>query len=184
MSTTIDSLELEIRSNSESAVSGIDALTQSLNKLRSATKGAAGLDEVSQGAAKVGKTLKQASSQLNGYKSGLKQILNANKKGGASFTDFYLKIRTGWRVVKILGDKIWSAIGESNEYIENVNLFTVSMGEFADEAKNYADVVSEAMGIDPSEWIRNQGIFMTLATGFGVVSDRAYTMSPSTHHLQ
>ena len=38
MSTTIESLELEIVSNSQSAVSGIDALTQSLKKLKSSTK--------------------------------------------------------------------------------------------------------------------------------------------------
>ena len=39
MSTTIDSLELEIVSNSTSAVSGIEALAKSLGKLKGATKG-------------------------------------------------------------------------------------------------------------------------------------------------
>ena len=34
MSTTIESLELEILSNSTSAVAGINALTQSLTKLK------------------------------------------------------------------------------------------------------------------------------------------------------
>ena len=47
MSTEIESLELKITSNSASARKGIDALTQSLNKLRSATKGGAGLSVVS-----------------------------------------------------------------------------------------------------------------------------------------
>ena len=39
------------------------------------------------------------------------------------------------------------------------------------------------MGIDPGEWMRNQGTFMTLATGFGVVSDRAYVMSQQLTQL-
>ena len=39
------------------------------------------------------------------------------------------------------------------------------------------------MGIDPSEWMRNQGIFMTLATGFGVASERAYLMSKNLTQL-
>ena len=38
MSTTVESLELEIQSNSNSAVKGIDALASSLNKLKLATK--------------------------------------------------------------------------------------------------------------------------------------------------
>ncbi len=66
---------------------------------------------------------------------------------------------------------------ESNAYVENFNLFTVAMGEYADEAVEYARVVQDAMGIDMSEWIRNQGIFMQIATGFGVVTDKAYQMS-------
>ncbi|MBR5261252.1 MAG: hypothetical protein IKV47_03675, partial [Oscillospiraceae bacterium] len=50
-------------------------------------------------------------------------------------------------------------------------------------AMEYANTVSKAMGIDTSEWIRNQGVFMTLATGFGVVGDRAATMSEQLTQL-
>ena len=46
MSTTIESLELEIGSNSKSAVDGIEALTQSLKKLKGATKGGLGVSNV------------------------------------------------------------------------------------------------------------------------------------------
>jgi phage-related protein len=74
-------------------------------------------------------------------------------------------------------------ITESSNYVENVNLFTVSMGEYATEAQRYAETVGEAMGIDPGEWMRNQGVFMTLATGFGVASDRAATMSKNLTQL-
>ena len=74
-------------------------------------------------------------------------------------------------------------VTESNNYVENLNLFTVAMGEFATEAQAYAESVSEIMGIDPSEWMRNQGVFQTLLTGFGVVADRAYTMSQNLTQL-
>ena len=39
------------------------------------------------------------------------------------------------------------------------------------------------MGIDPSTWMRNQGVFMTLATGFGVAGDRAAKMSQQLTQL-
>ena len=51
------------------------------------------------------------------------------------------------------------------------------MGKYAGEALEYAQRVQESMGIDMSEWIRNQGVFMQIATGFGVVQDKAYQMS-------
>ena len=73
-----------------------------------------------------------------------------------------------------VGRKIGDSITEMNSYIENVNLFTVSMGEYADEGMAYAEKVSDALGIDPSEWMRAQGVFMNMATGFGIVGDKAY----------
>lgn len=83
------------------------------------------------------------------------------------------------RVARYIG----SWINESNDYVENLNLFTVAMGEFAGEAQKYAEKVSDIMGIDPSEWMRNQGIFMTLASGFGVATDRAAQMSRTLTQL-
>ena len=162
MSTEIESLELKITSDSKGAASGIDALTQSLTKLKNATKGSAGLSSVSKDMKKVSDTTKNAS---------------------ASFTDLYHKVKTIAQGFKKLGSAIYSAVEKSMDYTENMNLFTVSMGEYATEAIGYAESVSEAMGIDTSEWIRAQGIFMTMATGFGVAGDRAATMSKNLTQL-
>ena len=169
MSTTIESLNLQIRSNSKTATKGIDALTQSLTSLKQATKGGLGLSAVVSGIGKLSSSANQASTSAT--------------KAAASFTDFYHKLKTGAQVFKQLGKSIYSAIKKSNDYVENVNLFTVSMGEYASKAMGYAETVSDAMGIDTSEWIRAQGIFMTMATGFGVASDRAATMSKNLTQL-
>ena len=75
------------------------------------------------------------------------------------------------------------AFNESNAYIENMNLFRVSMGDATDEALRYANTVQDAMGIDISEWIKNQGVFMRLANGFGVASDKAALMSKNLTQL-
>ncbi|MDQ9814126.1 hypothetical protein RFZ01_06760, partial [Acinetobacter pittii] len=71
----------------------------------------------------------------------------------------------------------------SNDYIENMNLFNVSMGEYAKEAKVYAEQVADVMGIDPGEWMKSQGVFNTIITGFGVASDKAYLMSKNLTQL-
>ena len=82
-----------------------------------------------------------------------------------------------------VGRKIGDSITEMNSYIENVNLFTVSMGKYAEEAMDYAEKVQDAMGIDMSEFIRNQGIFMNMASGFGVAEDKAYKLSKGLTEL-
>lgn len=83
------------------------------------------------------------------------------------------------RVYAVL--KEW--FNESNEYIESLNLFTVSLGDATDAATEYANAVSDALGIDPSEWMQNQGVFMRMATGFGIASDKAELMSQNLTQL-
>lgn len=74
-------------------------------------------------------------------------------------------------------------VKESNDYVENLNLFTVSMGKYTESAKAYAETVQEAVGIDPSEWMRNQGIFMNMVSGFGVAEEKARLMSQNLTQL-
>lgn len=107
----------------------------------------------------------------------------ANSKASMSYVNLAAKIGIMVVTIKRVVSVIAGWITKSNEYVESLNLFTVSLGEYATEAQKYAENVAEIMGIDPAEWLRNQGVFMTLATGFGVVNDRAYTMSKNLTQL-
>lgn len=110
-------------------------------------------------------------------------IPSTNKASAFSFSELHAKLSLVYGGLRRVAKFIASWINESNEYIENVNLFSVSMGEYAEAAMTTANEVSDLLGIDPSDWIRNQGVFMTLATGFGVVGDRANTMSEQLTQL-
>ena len=94
-----------------------------------------------------------------------------------------LKFAAVWQVARKAGSMIGTVVTESNEYQENMNLFTVAMGEYAESALEYGETVSEVLGIDLSDWVRNQGIFMTLATGLGVASDKSAIMSKNLTQL-
>ena len=111
------------------------------------------------------------------------RLTQSNNRTGTSYINLWAKMRMAYNYIRTGARLIGSAITKMNDYIENVNLFNVSMGEYAKEAGEYAEKVGEIMGIDPGEWMRNQGMFMTLATGFGVVSDRAYIMSKNLTQL-
>lgn len=74
-------------------------------------------------------------------------------------------------------------IEQANSYVEAVNLFTVALGSYAKEAQRYAELVSDKVGIDPGDWLKAEGTFMTLIEGFGVMEERAYTMSKNLTQL-
>ena len=164
----IGSLELQISSNSKQATEGINALISSLTKLKNATKGL-GLGTVAKDIENVGKATEKAS--------------DSNGKAIKSFTDLYFKMKSIGDGFKKAGQTIMSFVEKSSEYNEIVNLFSVSMGQYAEEAYDYAEQVSEVMGIDTAEWMKSQGVFMTLATGFGVAGDRAAKMSEQLTQL-
>lgn len=83
----------------------------------------------------------------------------------------------------IIGNYISDFITASNAYVENLNLFTVAMGENTEKAKEWIDTVTEALGIDPSGMMRYMGVFQMMATGFGLASDKAYIMSKNLTQL-
>lgn len=275
MSTTIEQLELEVQSNSTSAVGGIDALSESLRRLKAATapvsKGGVGLGALSNSLKKFSQSvsgltgLTLAKEQVQGLVDALKPLESVQKSGfnslasgleklvkiapqidtvteslrktdldsfadqcnrvataitplatqmekvaagfsafpakiqrllkgntnlaasntvlGKSYVNLAAKISLAYMGLRRIAGVIADWITASNQYIEDMNLFTVSMGQYANEAYQYAQQVGEIMGINPGEWMRNQGVFMTITEGFGVASDRAYTMSKNLTQL-
>lgn len=111
--------------------------------------------------------MKKATTQTNGFGLAIK---------GLKFATLLYAFR---KAASFLG----YAITKAGEYQEDINLFTVSMGEYAEEAYRYAQQVSEVMGIDPAEWMRNQGVFNTIISGFGVAADKAAFMSKNLTQL-
>lgn len=111
------------------------------------------------------------------------KIAQTNNMASTSYMNLWAKFSMGIQAVRTGARAIGACITQSNKYVEDLNLFTASMGEYAQEAQKFAEKVGEAMGIDPAEWMRNQGVFNTIITGFGVASDRAYIMSKNLTQL-
>lgn len=76
-----------------------------------------------------------------------------------------------------------SAASSYNDYIETLNLFNVSMGEYAQEAYDYAQTVNDALGVDPAQWMKIQATVMDMSNSFGVATDTAYAMSTALTQL-
>lgn len=110
-------------------------------------------------------------------------LADRNNRASNSYVNLWAKCRMAMTSMQTAARVIASWVTKSNSYIENLNLFTASMGKYAESAKEYAETVGEVVGIDPGEWMRNQGVFMTITKGFGVASDRAYIMSKNLTQL-
>ena len=122
-------------------------------------------------------------AKLQQYISASSNVTASNKSSSSSFISLGTSIGYAIGFLRKAGRFFASMIKESNEYIENEHLFYVAMGDYAEDAMIRANEVSEALGIDPSDWIRNQGLFMTLGTSFGIAADRANLMSEQLTQL-
>lgn len=109
-------------------------------------------------------TVRRATTSTNAWSSALK---------GLSFAVVY---RAATKLIS-------NAILKASDYQETLAMFQVSMGEYAEEAYNYAQRVNKVMGINPAEWMKNQGVFQSIITGFGVAGDKAAIMSKNLTQL-
>ena len=117
---------------------------------------------------------KGATTAAKGYKAAANGLNLLNQKFNLSVLVMGMR-----RLSNILG----GFVENSNQYVEDMNLFTVAMGEYADAAHDYAMKAQELMGIDAGQFMRNQGFFMSIASGFGVASDSASLMSQNLAQL-
>ena len=137
--------------------------TNNLGKLGGAAK------KARSGMGDFGETTQKTGGMFGGLMAGV---------GGA-----IAKVTIFTALIKRTAGAIAKCVNESNMYVENLNLFEVSMGEASVAAGKFADLVSEKLGLDPSAFMRYQGVLQQIVTGFGVVNDRAAVMSKNLTQL-
>lgn len=160
----------------------IDKFTQQMKELAAAIKPFADeMQKVSNGFSALPSRIQRLIRSTEQYNNTVRRATNSTSAWGKVANG--LKFGTMIYGLSRLASMIGTAITKSNEYQENLNLFTVAMGEYAQEAFDYGQTVSEVLGIDLSDWIRNQGVFNTLLTGFGDTAERAALMSKNLTQL-
>lgn len=184
MALTIDQLNIQIEADAKQATSAIDKLAESLNRLKSA------LGSLGGSAKKTGTTLKGVGTSANQGAAGVGKYDTTTKKASGStkkFTDRLAQNISKWTTLtgafKNYANMFASWFNESNDYIETLNLFHVTMGEGAEAASKYAEEVQKLMGIDIAEWMSYQGTFKQLTSGFGVATESADVMSQNLTQL-
>jgi hypothetical protein len=190
-----------------------NALSSTVNAMLKLPRAIESLDSVDMGglatkARELSSALGSMPSSANGVTSAYKSIAAASRQAGGTMTGSgggwmrsasdeadtlrgHLKsmaydIRNVTIVAmafKGLSNAIATCVDASNKYIEDMNLFNVSLGEYASSAQQYAEQVSSITGVNIQEWLRNQGTLATMTKGMGVASDSAATMSQNLTQL-
>ena len=184
MALTIDELNIQIASDSKNATRALTSLIKKLEKLKDTLNGSVASNiTISNSFNKTTNSINKATTATNKNEQATKKASKSSKSWSDNLANQISKWRTLTGAFKTAANMMAEWFKESNDYIETLNLFNVTMGDAAEEARKYAESVSKAMGIDPAEWMQNQGVFKNLVSGFGVAEEASNTMSQNLTQL-
>lgn len=193
----VNELEIKVKSTAAGATaslnkiaSRLDALQKKMDSFSSrkvvdqlgkinsslGTKAASNID-------KLADSLNKLPSSVSNTNAALKSTHTATTAASTSFLAMATKVGLVVNAIKSIGNVIGNWVNKSMDYVETLNLFNATMGEYAEEATAYAEQVEEIMGINIADWMQAQGVFQALATGFGIAGDKAAMMSKNLTQL-
>ena len=184
MALTIDELNIQITSDSQKATRALTSLIKKLEQLKASLNGSAVSNTtISNSFNKTTNASNKATVALNKYDLATQKTSKSAKTLSDKMAHQITKWRTLFGVFKSAANMMGSAFKESNNYVETLNLFNVTMGDAKESATKFAHSVSELIGIDVAEWMNFQGTFKQLTSGFGVAEEHANTMSQNLTQL-
>lgn len=144
-------------------------LVEHLNKLNTvAKKLSSDLKKTSDGVKSVGDLFKKCSTTLKSFNSSLQRTGIVAQVASSALKQF-----TAFK----LGEYLAEGIKQSISYVENLNLFTVAMGDAIEEGNKFVDTMQELYGMDPSNIMRYAGNFFQLATAIEMPDAAATKLS-------
>ena len=117
----------------------------------------------------------EASHKFNALALSARKTSNALKPL-SSTTNLLSKAFVALTGVQI-GDWLADAAKQSISYLENLNLFTVAMGDAVEEGTAFVNTMQELYGMDPSNLMRYAGNFYQLATAIEMPDAAATNLS-------
>ena len=160
---------------------GLSSTVNALKKLDSITEQLSSTDmdafarqiqSVTNAISPLAAEMQKVSNGFAAFPIRIQKAIAASGQAQKSFGSLASGIKGSLAKLTILGysvnqtaDVISDWVKESNDYVENLNLFTVAMGDAADEAYEYAYAVNDALGIDLG--VVQQGFGLQLHGGTG-----------------
>ena len=139
MALTIDQLNIQIAANTSQATRALTSLINKLEKLKAALNGGnTGNITISNSFNKVTNNTNKATNAQNKYTTATQKSTRVTRSFSDTLAYNITKFRTLFGVFRSVARVMGDWFTESNDYIETLNLFNVTMGEGAKEARKYA----------------------------------------------
>jgi phage-related minor tail protein len=194
-----------ISDSSIKSLRGVSSAINSIAKIPSITKklDSKTLDDFAEVCKKVASAISPLASKLNkvgssfsSLPSKIKSAVNstahfssANQKASTSLSSLAsqlenIKKRAAQLVsLKAIATYLANAVTKFNDFYEATDLFNNAMGELSGQATELINKMESLLGIDPTEAMTNIATIQSLATSFGLASDKAYILSKNLTQL-
>lgn len=138
---------------------------------------------------KVGRSFSSLPSKIKSAVNSTTHFSSANQKASASLSSLEnqletIKKRAAQLVsLKAIATYLANAVTKFNDFYEATDLFNNAMGELSGQATELINKMESLLGIDPTEAMTNIATLQSLATSFGLASDKAYILSKNLTQL-
>ena len=138
---------------------------------------------------KVGSSFSSLPSKIKSTINSTNRLSSVNQKASASFASLAsqlenIKKRAAQLVsLKAISTYLANAVAKFNDFYEATDLFNNAMGELSGQATELISKMESLLGIDPTEAMTNIATIQSLATSFGLASDKAYILSKNLTQL-
>lgn len=138
---------------------------------------------------KVGRSFSSLPSKIKSAINSTTRFSSANQKASSSLSSLAsqleaIKKRAAQLVsLKAIATYLANAVTKFNDFYEATDLFNNAMGELSGQATELINKMESLLGIDPTEAMTNIATIQSLATSFGLASDKAYILSKNLTQL-
>lgn len=154
-----------------------DGMTSSITKYKNAAGNTVTVSK------KVKDGIAQISVEANNANKRMSSLKTAMATAGSVMNKYKMIAAGIVSTISAIGYKLGGVVNKAADYNEAFNLFSVTMGDYAQEGYDWIQKFSNALYLDPSNVMKYMGSFNSLIKGLGTGSDRAYLMSKNLTQL-
>lgn len=138
---------------------------------------------------KVGSSFSSLPSKIKSAVNSTAHFSSANQKASTSLSSLASQLETIKKraaqlvSLKAIATYLANAVTKFNDFYEATDLFNNAMGELSGQATELINKMESLLGIDPTEAMTNIATIQSLATSFGLASDKAYILSKNLTQL-
>ena len=127
--------------------------------------------------------LRDMATGLKTFSSAARTATSHGRRFNTVLANIRVKTLMLFAALRRVSHVMQDGLSEYGDYVETLNLFSVSMDEAGQSAYEFGVKAQNILGIDLTQWMKAQGVFMALGKGFGIAGDRAALMSQQLTQL-